>query len=93
MELPPVDRQPQAPDTLKMFVPVGIEGRKLSTAKTIPQFLQAPVASFVCEVFSFSTVKVRVLAPPNSTACLFLSLQFSLIVELLFSNIVKVRNE
>ena len=50
----------------------------MSTAKKI-QVLQAPVASFVCELFSFSTVKVRVMAPLNRIACLFLSLQFSLI--------------
>ena len=32
----------------------GIQGGKLSTAKKI-QFLQAPVASFACELFSFLT--------------------------------------
>ena len=55
----------------------------MSTAKKI-QFLQAPVASFICELFRFSTIKVRVLAP------LFVFFShcspFSLIVELLFSN-------
>ena len=61
MELPPVD-QPQAPDTVEKMLQVYNWGGKLSTAKKI-QFLQAPVASFVCELFSFSTVKVRVLTP------------------------------
>ena len=44
MEVARVD-QPQAPDTVEK------QGGKLSTAKKI-QFLQAPVASFVCELFS-----------------------------------------
>ena len=39
-----------------------------NTAKKI-QFLQAPVTSF-WTLLSFSTVKVRVLAPLNRTACL-----------------------
>ena len=52
----------------------GLQGGKLSTAKKI-QFLQAPVSSFVCELFSvtFSTVNVRVLAPLNRTSCPFFS--------------------
>ena len=49
MEAAPVD-QPQAPDTVEKLVTC-IQGGKLSTAKKI-QFLQAPVASFVCELFS-----------------------------------------
>jgi len=64
----------------------GIQGGKLSTAKKI-QFLQAPVASFDCELLSFSTVKVRLMAPLNRIACLFLSLQFSEHWSLWFSNI------
>ena len=63
------------------------QGRKLSTAKKI-QFLQVPVASFVCELKSFSTVKVRVMAPLNSlTACLLSALpqRFSLILEILLT--------
>ena len=84
MALSRVD-QPQAPDTDCGKIVTGIQGGKLLKAKKI-QFLQAPVAC--SELLSFSTVKVRVLAPLNITACLFLSLQFSLFmaVELLFSN-------
>ena len=55
----------------------GIQGGKLSTAKKI-QFLQEPVAS-LWTLFSFSTVKFRVMSSLNRIACLFLSLQFSLI--------------
>ena len=46
MEAARVD-QPQVPDTVEKL----LQGGKLSTAKKI-QFLQAPVASFVCELFS-----------------------------------------
>ena len=59
----------------------GIPGGKLSTAKEI-QFLQAPVTCFVCELFSV----FRQLRSEFWHHCLFLSLQFTLIVELLFSN-------
>ena len=48
MELPRVD-QLQAPDPVEKLVQY-IQGGELSTAKI--QFLQAPVASFVCELFS-----------------------------------------
>ena len=69
-------------------VVTGIQGGKLSTAMKI-QFLQAPAASFVCELFSFFR-QLRTQFWHHWLVWLvfkfYLSLQFSLIVELLFSN-------
>ena len=81
MELPQFD-QPQAPDTVEKIV-TGIQ----KSCQQQRRFSSCKHLSLVCELFSFSTVKVRVQAPLTITACLFLSLQFLLItVELLFSN-------
>ena len=82
MELPRVD-QPQAPDTVEKMLRV----YKVESCQQQRRFSSCKHLSLVCELVSVSTVKVRVLAPLNRTACLFLSLQFSLItVELSFSN-------
>ena len=76
--------QPQAPDTVEKMLRV----YKVESCQQQRRFSSCKHLSLVCELFfSFSTVKVRVLTPLNRTACLFLSLQFSLItVKHLFSN-------
>ena len=83
MELPQVD-QPQAPGTVETLLQV----YKMESCQQQRRFSSCKHLSLVCELFfSFSTGKVRVLAPLKITACLFLTLLFSLIiVELLFSN-------
>ena len=83
MELLRVDK-PQAPGTVEKLLQV----YKVESCQHQRRFSSFKHLSLVCKLFSFSTGKVRVLAPLNITACLFLALLFSLItVELLFSNI------
>ena len=70
--------QPQAPGTVEKLLQV----YKVESCQQQRRFRSCKHLSLLFRLwtlFSFSTVKVRVMASLNRIACLFLSLQFSLI--------------
>ena len=85
MEVPPVD-QPQVPDAVDKLLQLYKEWKVVNSKKGSVKFLQAPVASFVCELFTVfrQSVKVmRVLTPLTDSIeqCLSFSLSVTVFTD------------